>query len=84
MGLAEAMVSYQSWRKPAELRESFEILHEHGLLDRELVEKLVAMTGFRNALAHDYKHFDYGIMYDVLQNRLDDIADFAEAMKKLI
>jgi uncharacterized protein YutE (UPF0331/DUF86 family) len=35
-------------------RASFEILGEHGILNRELVDRLVASVGFRNALVHAY------------------------------
>lgn len=82
--LAESMVSLKKFRKPGSHRESFEILHENDLLGAELMEKLVSMSGFRNALAHDYKKFDYDIMYDVLKNGLKDIEEFVEAIKKII
>ncbi|MBU2575934.1 DUF86 domain-containing protein [Patescibacteria group bacterium] len=82
--IAESIVSLKKFRKPGSFRESFEILHENNLLDAELKEKLVSMAGFRNALAHDYKKFDYNILYNVLQNGLKDIEKFIEAMKKTI
>ena len=51
-------------------------LNEEKIISNELTEKLVKMTGFRNAVAHDYEKLNYEIVYDVLQNRLKDIEEF--------
>jgi len=37
---------------------------------------MARMAGFRNIIAHDYEKLDYGIVYDVLQRRLKDVAAF--------
>jgi len=41
------------------------------------------MVGFRNALAHGYEKMNYDILYDVLQNKLDDIHVFLKEIEKL-
>jgi len=71
--LAEAALSYKNLRKPTTMNESFYILNEDNIISDELREKMVKMTGFRNAIAHDYAKIDYDIVYDILQNRLSDI-----------
>ncbi len=48
------------------------ILEEHGYVSVELREIWIAMIGFRNILVHDYTVIDHKLVYDVLQNRLDD------------
>lgn len=75
--LAEAFLSYKNFRKPSTLSESFYILNEENVITAELTEKMVKMTGFRNTVAHDYAKVNYDIVYDVLQNRLADIEEFA-------
>ena len=82
--LAESVISYKSFRKPTELKESFEILYENGVIETDLMHKLCDMVGFRNALAHGYDKFDYDILYDVLQNGLKDIEEFVEEVKKAL
>jgi len=42
-------------------------------------EQWMQMIGFRNTLVHDYIDIDRTIVYDVLQNNLDDI----EKLKKV-
>lgn len=77
--LAEMLIARKKLRKPATLSESFEILHEAGVIDAKLQEKMIKLTGFRNILAHDYTDVDYDIVYDVLQHRLADITEFTTA-----
>lgn len=50
------------------MAESFHILYETYIIPLELTQKLVQMTGFRNAIAHAYEDLDYSIVIDVLHN----------------
>ncbi|MBU1091310.1 DUF86 domain-containing protein [Patescibacteria group bacterium] len=81
--LAGAVVSFKNLRKPSTLRESFQILNEKDIIKIELMEKMTSMVGFRNTIAHDYEDLDYGIVYDVLQNKLKDIKEFQETIKNI-
>ena len=55
-----------------------DLLHEKGYISRELCENWIRMMGFRNILVHDYLDIDHKIVYEALQNRLQDI----EALKQ--
>lgn len=79
--LAEAIISFKDFRKPTSFSESFYILNEEKIISKELTEKMVKMAGFRNIVAHDYENINYGIVYDILQNRLVDIKQFITAIK---
>jgi len=81
--LADTVIAYKNFRKPTTLSESFHILEENGIISPELTEKMVKMTGFRNVVAHDYEKINYGIIYDVLKNRLGDIEIFLEKIASL-
>jgi len=74
--LAEAIISYKELRRPATLSESFEILHSDKIISKELEEKMIKMTGFRNRITHDYGDIDHLVLYDILNNHLQDIEDF--------
>ncbi len=76
--LAEAVIAFRNLRKPATMAESFRILQEEGLLSAELAGKLARMAGFRNILAHAYEDIDGDVVYDVLQHRLKDLAEFLD------
>jgi uncharacterized protein YutE (UPF0331/DUF86 family) len=82
--LAEAILAYKKLRKPSTLSEIFYILNEEKIITSEITQYMVAMTGFRNILAHDYEKINYAIVYDVLQNRLPDIETFLKIAAKQI
>ena len=76
--LAEAVISYKEIRKPATLGETFYILEEEKIIDTKLREELVKMVGFKNIIAYDYEKINYN-----LQNKIKDIENFGEIIKKL-
>ena len=80
--LGEAIIAFKNFRRPGTYTEVFYILKETNFLSQELSEKLVNMAKFRNVIAHDYEAVDFGIVYDALQNRLDDIEQFIRAVKQ--
>lgn len=80
--LAEAYVSYMSFRKPSTMRSVFEILGENNIIDSDLQEKLSNMVSFRNILAHDYISLDYDIVFQVLNKDIDDIKKFVNLISQ--
>ena len=81
--LADITIAWKKFRKPATLKESFDILAEENIISAGLKEKLAKMAGFRNVMAHDYEEVDENIVYDVLQNRLGDIEEFIKVLEKI-
>lgn len=82
LDLGEAIIAFREFRKPGTYSEVFYILDEEEFISKNLSEKLVNMTRFRNIIAHDYEKADFGILYDALQNRLVDIDKFMEVVKE--
>ncbi len=78
---AEAVIALRNFRKPTTLSETFYILEEEGVLSRKETQALVAMSGFRNVIAHDYEKLDYDIVYTVLHEKLSDIQTFIQTIK---
>jgi uncharacterized protein YutE (UPF0331/DUF86 family) len=68
---------------PQDSRDSFGLLEKEGLIDSTLANRLKGMVGFRNVLVHEYRELDFGIMVDVIENRLDDLLDFTDQALKL-
>lgn len=81
---AEAIIAYRGLRKPATLREGFEVLSEAKIINSDLAVQLMNMVGFRNIIAHDYTRLDYAVVYGVLNNRLEDINEFLKVIEKVI
>lgn len=84
LDVASHVVSDERLGEPSTNRELFEILGRAGLLDGELAARLSRMAGFRNILVHNYAAVDLGVLEDVLRHRLDDLNDFAEAIRRLL
>ncbi len=82
--LAEAVISFKGFRKPATMGESFHILSEEKIISGELTKKMIKLAGFRNVIAHEYEKINYDIVYDVLQKRLTDIEKFLLTIQEVI
>lgn len=82
LDLGEAAIAFSEFRRPGTYTEVFYILDETEFISKDLSERLVNMTKFRNIIAHDYEKLDFGIVYDALQNRLGDIEEFIKAVKE--
>lgn len=82
--LAEAVIAFKNFRKPATMGEAFYILNEEGIIESELTEKMVKMTGFRNIIAHDYEKINYDIVYNILHKESKDIENFLKKVSEAL
>ena len=67
---------------PKKSSDVFSMLADRGVIDRPLEKKLVSMVGFRNVLVHEYQKLEISIMIDVIENRLDDMIAFTNAVMR--
>jgi len=74
--IATHIVSDEGWGMPGTQSETFEILGEKGVVSEELVRKLIAMSGFRNRIVHEYEKLNIDIVHEVWRNGLSDIEKF--------
>lgn len=65
---------------PQESREAFERLIDAGMLDRGLGEPMISMVGFRNVAVHNYRALDLEIVQSIVEDGLEDFAQFASWM----
>lgn len=60
------------------------VFAENGWIPDDLGERWIEMIGFRNVLVHDYLEIDRTIVYEVLQNRLDEIRALRSALAEFL
>jgi len=60
------------------------VLEEKKFISVELREKWIRMVGFRNILVHDYLEVDRSIVYDILQNHLQDLDELREVFAEFL
>jgi uncharacterized protein YutE (UPF0331/DUF86 family) len=57
---------------PAEEDDLFEKLEQGGIITSSRKETLRSMKAFRNILVHEYGRIDDELVYEILQDKLDD------------
>jgi len=80
--MANHLIKTRKLGLPQESREAFALLHQAGFIGAGQVKTLQAMVGFRNVLVHQYKRLDINILIDVIERRVRDLLDFADAVMK--
>ncbi|MBS4029895.1 MAG: DUF86 domain-containing protein [Clostridiales bacterium] len=68
-------------REPEDNKDIFTVLVENGFLKEEKKDDYQKMIGFRNVIVHDYVRLDAEIVFRVLLGSIDDLRDFARAIK---
>ena len=78
---ASHVVSDERLGEPQTNQELFELLARAAWIPNDLARSLRAAAGLRNILVHGYASVDKAIVRDVLANHLDDLLQFAEAVR---
>lgn len=75
--IGEIIISNEGFERPEGYRSVFQILGRHEIIPKELAEKFVSTTGFRNILVHIYVEVDIDILRKLLAENLGDFDTFA-------
>lgn len=78
--LAMHLVAEGKLGLPQNSRDAFELLHMHGVIDKELTKRLQAMVGFRNIAVHDYQAVNLVILQAIIDKHLGDLEVFIKAV----
>jgi len=80
--VASHVVSDERLGEPRTNQELFDLLARAQWIPNELSRPLRSAAGLRNILVHGYASVDKGIVRDVLANHLDDLLQFAAAIRR--
>lgn len=72
------IISQNGYRVPDDYADTFQVLGEQGVFDKEFLRSLKDMVRFRNRLIHLYREVDDEQVYEILQTRLDDFKTFLD------
>ena len=78
---ASHVVSDERLGEPRTNQELFELLARAGWIPGPLARSLRSAAGLRNILVHGYASVDKAIVRDVAVNHVDDLLQFAEAIR---
>lgn len=75
--IAGHLIADEGWAPPKDLAESFQRLHEHGVVSRESSEALARAAGLRNVVAHVYARTDPALVFLGATSGLEDLERFS-------
>ena len=74
------IIADEGWGVAGSFSEVFYVLHNNGVININLTEKMVSMAGLRNILIHEYEYINLEAIYNILQTNLKDIEKFIIAV----
>ena len=74
------VVARERWGIPSTSAEMVKLIIKHGVLGKDKEPSLVQMVKFRNRIVHLYQEVDDSEIYRILQENLDDIKGFIQAV----
>ena len=81
--LAMHVASRQGLGIPQETRDVFNLLHDSGVIDAGLRDRLQRMVGFRNLAVHEYQKLQRPILESIVTERLGDFTELTAAILNL-
>jgi uncharacterized protein YutE (UPF0331/DUF86 family) len=76
LDVANHIIAAERYRAPRDYADSFTVLEEKRLFQRQLGHNLRQMTKFRNRLVHLYGEIDDKFVYEFLKTDVKDIRKF--------
>jgi uncharacterized protein YutE (UPF0331/DUF86 family) len=81
LDVASHIVSDERLGEPRTNRELVDLLERHRWLTSDLAATMRRMVGFRNVLVHGYEIVDVAVVQEIVEHRLDDLLQFAMAIR---
>ena len=77
---ANHIIASERYRAPKDYADSFAVLEEKGIIQRQLGQNLRQMTKFRNRLVHLYGEIDDKFVYEFIKTDVEDIRKFRKVI----
>jgi len=84
ISLAEMLIKYKSFGLTQSYFDSISLLGQKGVIPREFAFEFSRIASFRNFLAHDYEDVDYIYICEQVLDKLEDIKQYLDYIKKAI
>ncbi len=82
--LANHIIARWGFRSPTSYADTFTVLAEQGIIEKDFVPTAHQMVKMRNRLVHLYWEVDADLLYDTLQNNLGDFDRFKAAVLRFV
>ena len=82
--VAGHIISDRKYRIPKSYADTFKVLHEENILEKDLFETMDKMAKFRNIVVHNYDVVDTSIIVIILTKHLDDFLTYKNAIINML
>jgi uncharacterized protein YutE (UPF0331/DUF86 family) len=82
--IAGHIISDKGYRVPATYADTFRVLYENGILNKELFVTMEKMAKFRNVIVHHYDKVDTEIVVGTLKKDLNDFSAYKKAIINIL
>jgi uncharacterized protein YutE (UPF0331/DUF86 family) len=82
--VAGHIISDKGYRVPATYADTFRVLHENGVLNKDLFETMDKIAKFRNIIVHHYDKIDAEIVVKILKRDLKDFSAYKDAIISIL
>jgi len=81
---ASHLISKRGFRAPEDYADTFKVLADADVIEKEFAQELVKMARFRNRLVHLYWEVGISEVWRIIQSRLDDFEDYISQVGKYL
>jgi len=82
--IAAHIISCSDKPAPDSMGQTFRTLHELGVIDQKVSDKLVASVGFRNIAVHSYKDIDWDIVFAIITKEIDVFKELSRLVLEFV
>jgi uncharacterized protein YutE (UPF0331/DUF86 family) len=82
--IASHVVSDAGYRVPKSYADTFRVLYENKIIEKDLFDRMERMAKFRNIIVHQYDIVDTGIVVNILNTHLEDFSHYKEAIINML
>jgi uncharacterized protein YutE (UPF0331/DUF86 family) len=82
--VAGHIISDKGYRVPATYADTFRVLYENDMLNKELFETMEKIAKFRNIIVHHYDKVDAEIVVRILKKDLKDFSAYKDAIINIL
>jgi uncharacterized protein YutE (UPF0331/DUF86 family) len=82
--IANHIISDEGLRLPSGYADTFTVLMEKKVINRNLFKTMDKMAKFRNVVVHQYEKIDPAIVVSILHNNLKDFENYKRAIIKYL
>jgi uncharacterized protein YutE (UPF0331/DUF86 family) len=82
--IAGHIISDKGYRVPSTYADTFRVLYENGILNKDLFETMERVAKFRNIIVHHYDKVDAETVVGILKKDLKDFSAYKDAIINML